>query len=94
MPKAFTKTLVPFIPKIDTPLTLAHFRAIRLCNVVYKIISKILVNRVKPLLGACVSQSQIAFVPGRQIVDTIIVAHEYIFTGLIIGDMEKMLSWP
>lgn len=79
MPKAFNETLVTLIPKIDTPSNLTHFRPISLCNMVYKIISKVLMNRVKPLLGTCISHSQVAFVLGRQIVDNIIIAHEYIY---------------
>ena len=75
--KAINETLVTLIPKIDNPLNLAHFRPISLCNVFYKIISKILVNRLKPLLNSCISYSQAAFVPNRQILDNVMVAHEY-----------------
>ena len=78
MLRAFNDTLITLIPKIDNPLNLTQYRPISLCNVFYKIISKILVNRLKPILGQCVSQNQSAFVPGRQIIDNVLMAHEYI----------------
>lgn len=78
LPKATNETLVTLILKIQNPIDLKHFRPISLCNVVYKIISKILANRMKAVLGHCISQAQSAFVPGRQIIDNIIIAHECI----------------
>lgn len=78
LPKAINETLVTLIPKIDTPVNLSQCRPISLCNVLYKIISKVLVNRLKPFLASCISQSQATFVPNRQILDNVIVAHEYI----------------
>lgn len=78
MPKTFNETLVTLILKINILLNLAHYRPISLCNVVYKIISKVLMNRVKQLLGVFISHSQAAFVPRHQIIDNVILAHEYI----------------
>ena len=44
----------------------------------YRIISKILVNRLKPFLQHCISGNQSTFIPGRQIIDNIVIAHESI----------------
>lgn len=71
-------TLIVLIPKVDHPQTIKEFRPISLCNVVYKIISKVMVNRLKPLLSNIVSPNQSSFVPNRQTADNIFVVQEII----------------
>jgi hypothetical protein len=60
------------------PETLNQFRPISLCNTVYKIVTKIIVNRLRPILGNLVSPFQAAFVPGRRGIDNVIIAQELI----------------
>ena len=64
------------IPKIKNPSTPKDYRPISLCNVSYKIISKVLANRLKVILPEIIDESQSVFVQGRMIYDNIMVAHE------------------
>ncbi|KAE8666664.1 Protein NRT1/ PTR FAMILY 2.7 [Hibiscus syriacus] len=70
------RTIVVLISKVDSPKLMKHFRPISLCSVIYKVVSKVIINRLKPLMNACVSENQCAFVPGRSISDNFLVAHE------------------
>lgn len=72
------KTHVALIPKIQGPETLGNYRLISLCNTVYKIVTKILVARLRPFLDTLVSPLQDAFVPGRRGIDNNIIAQEVI----------------
>ena len=59
-------------------MTPDRFRPIALCNVVYKIISKVIENRLKPLLPTLVSEEKTGYVEGRHILNSIIQAHEMV----------------
>lgn len=76
MPKGLNETYICLIPKADRPQNVTKFRPISLCNVVYKIVSKVLANRLKGILPAVIDESQSAFVPGGQIMDNVLVAFE------------------
>jgi len=76
--KEVNHTLITLIPKTENPETTAHFWPISLCNTIYKILAKILVNRLRPVLQRIIHPSQSAFIPNRTIHDNILLAHEII----------------
>jgi hypothetical protein len=73
-------TFIALVPKQLGPASVNHFRPINLCNIIYKIISKILANRFKLLLHHFISPFQSAFVPARNIQNNSILAHELMHT--------------
>uniref|UniRef100_A0A2N9EX83 Reverse transcriptase domain-containing protein n=1 Tax=Fagus sylvatica TaxID=28930 RepID=A0A2N9EX83_FAGSY len=74
--KKINHTHICLIPKVQNPESVKDFRPISLCNVIYKIIAKVLANRLKKILPHIISESQSAFVPGRLISDNILIAFE------------------
>ncbi|KAL6188703.1 hypothetical protein ACLB2K_040094 [Fragaria x ananassa] len=76
LPGDLNFTLVTLIPKVKTPKDITQLRPIVLCNVLYKICSKVLANRLKRILDKVVSPLQSAFVLGRLISDNTLVATE------------------
>ena len=72
-------TLVTLIPKGENPTHLRNFRPISLCIVVYKVITKVLVNRIRPYLEELVGSLQSSFIPNRGTFDNAIIAQEAMF---------------
>ncbi|KAL5781698.1 hypothetical protein ACOSP7_006727 [Xanthoceras sorbifolium] len=70
------KTVVVLIPKVKTSVRIEEFRPISLCNVLYKLIAKVLANRLKLVLDDVISPSQSAFVSSCLIMDNIVVAYQ------------------
>jgi hypothetical protein len=78
MSEGVNDTCIVLIPKVNHPESLKDFRPISLCNVVYKVVSKCIVNRVRPVLHDIISTSQSAFIPGRMITDNALIVFECI----------------
>eukprot|EP00253_Pinus_taeda_P019866 PITA_19866 len=82
MGSSIKSTHLALIPKYPNPQSFDRFRPISLCNVSYKIISKILANRLKSILPAIISENQGGFVPRRQIIDNVIIIQEAIHSSI------------
>ena len=76
MPKEVNSSLIVLIPKISNPTPVQHFRPISLCNVVYKIISKLFVAKLRPHLDKIISPAQFAFIPNRWIAENQVIVQE------------------
>ena len=100
-------TFVVLIPKVTQANQLSYFRPISLCNFCYKVISRILVARLRPLLDKLIDPAQTTFVPNRNIAENVLLAQEVVhsfsttkkkkgFVGLKL-DFQKAydrVEWP
>ena len=95
------------IAKVAHPELITQFRPINLCNTLYKLLSRIIVQRLKPYTTKVINPCQVKFVPGRRTSDNIILVQEVIRTlksrwgqvGYVALklDLEKAydrLEWP
>ncbi|GJU67409.1 RNA-directed DNA polymerase, eukaryota, reverse transcriptase zinc-binding domain protein [Tanacetum coccineum] len=58
----FNTTLISLVPKLKSPARVIDYQPISCCNVIYKIISKVITNRLKHVLGDLVDVNQSAFI--------------------------------
>lgn len=106
VPEYLNQILIALIPKQPGPENVSQYRPLSLCNTIYKIISKIIVMRIRPLLPSLISPMQTAFLEVRRGVDNVIIAQELIYslrkrkgkTGFMVMkiDLEKAydrLEW-
>lgn len=78
MPMGMNDAVITLIQKKAVPHTMGDLRAITLCNVTYKILAKMVANRLKVVLESVISMSQSEFIPGRLITDNVLIASEVI----------------
>ncbi|KAL6549238.1 hypothetical protein OROHE_009083 [Orobanche hederae] len=73
---SWNATNIVLVPKMNKPKCMKDFRPISLCNTTYKIVSKVLLNRLRPALRYVVDPMQSAFIKGRLISDNILLGFE------------------
>jgi hypothetical protein len=76
--RSLNSTFLVLIPKENNSVSFNDYRPISLCNLIYKVISKVISNRIKPFLERSLSAEQLGFLKGRRIQDAIGAAHESI----------------
>lgn len=74
--KSFSCTAVTLIPKVINSIVVTYYRTIACCNRIYKIITKILTNKMKGFINIIIISFQSAFIKGRSIIDNILFSHE------------------
>ncbi|KAG7578003.1 Reverse transcriptase domain [Arabidopsis thaliana x Arabidopsis arenosa] len=78
LPKGVNSTILALIPKKKEAKVMKDYRPISCCNVLYKVISKILANRLKTLLPRFISANQSAFIKDRLLMENLLLATEII----------------
>lgn len=87
LPISLSATFITLIPNIDNPLSVAEFRPISCCNVLYKVIAKIIAERLQQVLPSIISSNQTTFIHNRAISDNILLTQE-----LLKGYERKQIS--
>ncbi|XP_019162696.1 PREDICTED: uncharacterized protein LOC109159124 [Ipomoea nil] len=80
VPTSLLRAFITLIPKKDVPETASDFRPITLLNVNFKVVSKVLVNRMRPIMCRLIGPHQNSFLPGRSTLDNVILTQEVIHT--------------
>lgn len=106
IPPEAIEFLLVLIPKEERPSSIRGFRPISLCNVAVKVVSRMIVNRLKGVLCEAILPNQASFIPGRQSNDNFIICQELVHSmkyttakrgGMILKlDLEKAydrLEW-
>ena len=76
-------THITLISKKDRPISFNDYSPISLCNLLYKITTKIIAERMKPLLGKHISAEQLGFLPNHQILDPMGIAQECLHSVIL-----------
>ena len=89
-PPNFHETHIVLIPKVKNPTKVSKYQPISLSNVIYKLASKVLTNRIKSLISVVITENQSAFLSKRLITDNVLVAFEVMNT---IGQKKIGKTW-
>lgn len=76
IPEEINNTYICLIRRTPNPASITQYRTISLCNTTYKIITKIIVNRIKPLLSSLIEPPQSSFLANRRASDNAMLVQE------------------
>lgn len=77
IPEGINHTIITLIPKVEGPQNMSQFRPISLC----KVISKVIVAKIRPIMQHMICHNQVSYVPGRNISDNIMIAQEILLNS-------------
>lgn len=77
MKPSINGTFLSLIPKVDHHVLISQCKPISRCNVVYKLVTKVLTNRLKKVLPNIVSPRQSSFVSGRHITNILLLLNKW-----------------
>ncbi|CAN0899575.1 Transposon TX1 uncharacterized 149 kDa protein [Linum grandiflorum] len=78
LPDEIQETNIVLLPKVETPRGMKGLWPISLCSVLYRVVAKVLANRLRQVMPKLISIEQSTFVVGRSIIDNVMVAFEQI----------------
>ncbi|GJT04635.1 putative RNA-directed DNA polymerase, eukaryota, reverse transcriptase zinc-binding domain protein [Tanacetum coccineum] len=96
MPKCANSSFFTLIPKTSRPISIKYFRPISLIGIHYKIIAKVLANRLSKVIDNVISKEQSAFISSRQILDSPLISiswKDMYYVLLSLGFGSKWRSW-
>lgn len=80
IPAEAAEALLVLIPKELKPSSMRGFRPLSICNVRYKLISKVIIGRLKEIWSSLISLFQASFDPRRQSLDNFVICQEFVHT--------------
>ncbi|XP_057441172.1 uncharacterized protein LOC130733113 [Lotus japonicus] len=83
-------TLLVLIPKVEAPERITQYRPISLCNVIYKMVTKIITNRLRKVMSDLVAPNQCSIVPGRHSYYNIVISQEVFHS---MRYLKRKLGW-
>ena len=78
MPTGVNATILSLIPKTTNAQTMKEYRPIACCNFLYKVISKVLANRLKIIFPEAIEANQCAFITDRLLLENVLLASELV----------------
>ncbi|GKV04879.1 hypothetical protein SLEP1_g16976 [Rubroshorea leprosula] len=76
--RGINASYITLVPKKKNPTTLKEYRPVSMVGSLYKILAKVLANRLRKVIGKVISMTQSAFLEGRQLIDSVLVLNELV----------------